>query len=161
MKYRMTDRETSAVKRTLKKSINCTLERFRKEKKFPIEQIILNVQGDGEEKSIKLSILTFEIMKAAEVELLAVFDSFSFKIKSIKKMRKIASILNGKQGTPSTYFMTTKEAAVLLNVNQMTIWREINKKQLKAQKFGRCWRISLGDLMQYLEFRSNRKAGVT
>ena len=161
MKYKSTNREIAAVKRALRKSIDYTLERFRKEKKFPIEQIVLNVQGDRDEKSVKLSILTFEIMKAAEVELLEVFDSISIKIKSIKKMRKIASILNGKQGTPSTYFMTTKEAAVLLNVNQMTIWREIKKKQLKAQKFGRCWRISLEDLIQYFEFRSNRKAGVT
>ena len=48
-------------------------------------------------------------------------------------------------------FITAQEAASLLKVNVMTIYRYINAGKLKAYKFEKVFRIKLNDLNLFIE----------
>ena len=56
----------------------------------------------------------------------------------------------GNDARDMTPALTTKEAAELLNVNQKTVLRLIQRGQLPARKVGRVWRLSRHALEAWL-----------
>lgn len=56
----------------------------------------------------------------------------------------------GNEARDLTPALTTKEAAELLNVNQKTVLRLIQRGQLPARKVGRVWRLSRHTLEAWL-----------
>lgn len=56
----------------------------------------------------------------------------------------------------NTKFLSVKEVAEALRVSERSVFRYIHDGKLKASKVG-YWRISEGDLRQFLEQSSNVK----
>ena len=54
---------------------------------------------------------------------------------------------------------SVKEVADILDMNPETIKRYIHKKELKAYKIGREWRIKESDLKEFLFKESNIRKG--
>lgn len=54
-----------------------------------------------------------------------------------------------------TEYYTLKEVAKKLRVSNMTIFRYIKAKKLKAYKLEKEWRIDSNDLEEFLKTRSN------
>ena len=52
--------------------------------------------------------------------------------------------------------LTVQETADLVKVNKVTVRRWIHQEELRAIKFGREWRIAVGDLEAFLNERATR-----
>lgn len=52
--------------------------------------------------------------------------------------------------------MTIKETSDYLNVNEKTVYRLLEKKELQGYKIGRVWRLKKEDIDKYLKKRSNK-----
>lgn len=61
--------------------------------------------------------------------------------------------------TEKPEFLTTKAVAKILNVNYLTVWREIRRGRLKGIKIAGDYRIKRTDLDEYLEKNTVKPEG--
>jgi len=52
--------------------------------------------------------------------------------------------------------LTVQETADLIKVSEVTVRKWIHEEELRAIKFGREWRIAVGDLEAFLNERATR-----
>lgn len=66
---------------------------------------------------------------------------------------------NKKENKMNEEFLTPQEAASLLKVNVMTIYRYVNAGKIKAYRFGSVFRIKKEDFNKFLEQSKITKGG--
>ena len=150
--YKPTTREMDALYRGWTKATSDAFEKLKKQGLYPLEKVpVLRKTKEGESLEY-VSRVYLEFYRFAEIHLKETYTKLEKKLRARDKIKSIADSVNQDIITEEKrkFFYSINEVAELLEVNPMTVRRQISSGNLKATKFGRQWRIKDHDIKSYL-----------